>query len=43
MWADSFDNQSDADRMAHKAMPISVGLIFAGSVESIVINVNVVI
>ena len=43
MWADSYDVQSDADRAAHKAMPISVALVLAGSVESIVISVNVVI
>ena len=43
LWADSYDLQSDADRATHKAMPISVGLVMAGSVESIVINVNVVI
>ena len=43
LWADSYDLQTDADRAAHKAMPISVGLVMAGSVESIVINVNVVI
>lgn len=43
LWADSFDNQSDEDREAHKAMPISIGLNLAGSIESIVITVNVVI
>ncbi len=41
LWADSYDNQSDADRAAHKAVPIQVALTLAGSIESIVITVNV--
>ncbi len=41
MWADSYDDQSDADRAAHKAVPIQVALTLAGSIESIVITVNV--
>ena len=41
LWADSYDMQSDADRAAHKAMPVQVALTLAGSVESIVITVNV--
>jgi len=41
LWADSYDTQSEADRAAHKAMPIQVALTLAGSLESIVINVNV--
>ena len=41
LWADSYDSQPDADRQAHKAMPISVALTLAGSLESVVINVNV--
>ena len=41
LWADSYDMQSDADRTAHKAMPIHAALCFAGSVESLVINVEV--
>lgn len=41
LWADSFDQQSDADRAEHKAMPIHVGLLLAGSVESVVIMINV--
>lgn len=41
LWADSYDNQPDADRQAHKAMPISVALTLAGSLESVVISVNV--
>ena len=41
LWADSYDSQSDEDRSAHKAMPIEVALIMAGSLESVVINVNV--
>ena len=42
LWADSYDDQSDADRAAHKAVPIQVALTLAGSIESIVITVNVV-
>ncbi len=41
LWADSYDDQSDADRSAHKAVPVNVALLLAGSVESIVITVNV--
>ena len=41
LWADSYDDQSDADRAAHRAMPISIALTLAGSVESIVISINV--
>ena len=41
LWAASFDDQSDADRAAHKAVPVSVALTLAGSIESIVITVNV--
>ena len=41
LWADSYDDQSDADRAAHKAVPIQVALTLAGSIESIVITVNV--
>ena len=41
MWAGSYDNQSEADRRAHKAVPIQVALTLAGSIESIVITVNV--
>ncbi len=41
LWADSYDNQSDADRAAHKAVPIQCALTLAGSIESIVITVNV--
>ena len=41
LWAESYDNQSDAEREAHKAMPIQVALTLAGSLESIVITVNV--
>lgn len=41
LWADSYDSQPDADRQAHRAMPISVALTLAGSLESVVINVNV--
>ncbi|MBR4576032.1 MAG: DUF3383 family protein [Clostridia bacterium] len=41
LWADSYDNQPEADRAAHKAMPIQAALTLAGSLESVVINVNV--
>ena len=41
LWADSYDDQTDADRAAHKAVPIQAALTLAGSVESIVITVNV--
>lgn len=40
-YADSFDTQSEADRALHKAMPITVLLCLSGSVESIVITVDV--
>ena len=41
LWADSYDTQSDLDRAAHKAMPIHVAMILAGSIESVVISVDV--
>ena len=41
LWADPYDTQSDADRAAHKAMPIHAALCFAGSVESLIINIDV--
>ena len=41
LWAASYDDQPEADRAAHKAVPIQVALIFAGSLESVVINVDV--
>ena len=41
LWADSYDDQSDADRAAHKAVPVQCALCLAGSIESIVITVNV--
>ena len=41
LWADSYDDQSDADRAAHKAVPIQVALTLAGSIESIFITMNV--
>ena len=41
LWAESYDTQSDSDRAAHKAMPIHAGLCFAGSVESLVIDIHV--
>ena len=43
LWADSYDDQPDADRAAHKAVPVQVGLVLAGSIESIVITVNVMV
>ena len=41
LWADSYDNQSEADRAAHKAVPIQAALTLSGSLESVVITVNV--
>ncbi len=41
LWADSYDNQPEADRAAHKAVPIQCALTLAGSLESVVISVNV--
>ena len=41
MWADPYDRQSDADRAAHKAMPIHVALCLSGSVETLLIDVDV--
>ena len=41
LWADSYDLQSDSDRLAHKAMPIHIALCLAGSAESLVINIDV--
>ena len=40
LWADSYDTQGDADRAAHKAVPIQCALTLAGSLESVVITVN---
>ena len=41
LWADSYDEQSDEDRQAHRAQPIHAALCLSGSVESLVINVDV--
>ena len=41
LWAGSYDDQSDADRAAHRAVPVQCALTLAGSIESIVITVNV--
>ena len=41
LWADSYDDQPDADRAAHRAVPVQAALCLAGSIESIVITVNV--
>jgi len=43
LWVAPYDNQSDADRAAHKAVPVQVGLVLAGSIEPIVITVNVMV
>ncbi len=43
LWADSYDAQSDADRAAHKAMPIHCALCLSGSVETLVLDINVTI
>lgn len=40
-FVDSFDIQTEEDRIAHKAMPITVLLCLSGSVESISITVDV--
>ena len=40
-WADPYDDQSDADRAARRAMPVHVALTLAGSLESVVIAVRV--
>lgn len=41
LWADSYDNQPEADRAAHRAVPIQAALTLSGSLESVVITVNV--
>ena len=41
LWADSYDRQSDADRAAHRAMPIHAALCLSGSVETLLIDVDV--
>lgn len=41
VYADSFDTLSAADRSARKAPPVYVAMKLAGSVRSVVINVNV--
>ena len=41
LWADPYDDQSDADRAARRAMPVHVALTLAGSLESVVIAVRV--
>ena len=43
LWADSYDDQSDADRAAHKAVPVQCALCLAGSIENLIITVNVMI
>lgn len=40
LWADSYDTQSDADRAAHRAVPIQIALALAGSLESVVVSVS---
>lgn len=39
LYVDSYANQTQADREAHKAMPFTIGVTLAGSVESVVLNV----
>ena len=41
IWADRYDNQTNEDRVAHKAMPMTILLCLSGSVESIVLNLQV--
>ncbi len=41
LYADSYDNQTAADREAHKSMPVTCCLCLAGSVESVELNVYV--
>lgn len=41
VFADSFDTQSESDRAAHKAMPLTIVLCLSGSVETLVVNVYV--
>ncbi len=41
LWAESYDTQSDADRAAHKAMPVHAALALSGSAETLVITVNI--
>ena len=40
-FSESFDSQTQEDRDAHKSMPITILLCLAGSVESVVINLDV--
>ena len=42
-WADSYDDQSEADRAAHRAVPVQCALCLAGSIENLIITVNVMI
>lgn len=41
LYADSYDNQTVADREAHKAMPVTCCVCMAGSIESVELNVYV--
>ena len=41
VFVDSYNEQSNADRAAHKAMPITVLICLSGSVESIMINLDI--
>ena len=43
LWADSYDDQSEADRAAHRAVPVQCALCLAGSIENLIITVNVMI
>ena len=39
--SEAYDNQPEADRAAHRAVPIQAALTLARSLESVVITVNV--
>lgn len=41
LYADSYDNQTVADREAHKAMPVTCCVCMAGSIESVELNIYV--
>ena len=41
IYADTYDNQTEQQRSAHEAMPMTILLCFSGSVESIVLNLQV--
>ena len=41
LYADTYDNQTDEDRAARKAMPMTILLCLSGAVESVVLNLYV--